>query len=541
MTLFARCMILAAYTAVAVSAQTVEKLSGEGQVVRAATFASEPLRVEYRDAAGNLVKNATINWTVTGAGTISPTTTQTDDKGVATAFFVAPPFGPILGDTTTVSTVTASVSSTVKASFLVTVIPFDSTPALSLVAPTGARIVNATSRQVTMNAIRVQTLNSSGQALPNVGVSVSTASDPTSGPVARCQGFPISDATGFATCNLIAGGPAGSFPATVNVGGLVQYTITVNLSPSTAQLDTACVATVSPTSASIPQTGRTGGTFTLKLNSSLCGWDAASDRSWAQIFPLYGVGDRTIEYTVYPNYTTAARTATLSAAGQTVALSQPAATGTADRRFAGQMYFNFFGRIPSTAELNFMETALKGGLTRTQFVLNFMNSEEFNSAGRAVAGLYVGILNRDAEYGGWLFIRNALVGGTPLTTLVANFLSSAEYALRFGTLTDRQFAEQLYRQVLLREPSAAELDFVEGALKSGLSRQDAASNFLNSAEFRIGTGPRLTAFLAYATTLLRDPTTTELSSTVALLSSGTAPGAVIEALLASTEFAALLI
>jgi hypothetical protein len=63
----------------------------------------------------------------------------------------------------------------------------------------------------------------------------------------------------------------------------------------------------------------------------------------------------------------------------------------------------------------------------------------------------------------------------------------------------------LYRQVLLREASPAEVTFQVSTLGAPNGRVILARNFLNSAEFRNGTGPRLTTFLLHATLLLRDP------------------------------------
>jgi hypothetical protein len=39
--------------------------------------------------------------------------------------------------------------------------------------------------------------------------------------------------------------------------------------------------------------------------------------------------------------------------------------------------------------------------------MGFLNSLEFNLGGRFVAGLYVGLLDRNAEFGGWQFQRDA--------------------------------------------------------------------------------------------------------------------------------------
>lgn len=133
--------------------------------------------------------------------------------------------------------------------------------------------------------------------------------------------------------------------------------------------------------------------------------------------------------------------------------------------------------------------------------------------------MYVGILGRDAEYAGWLFQRDALQG-LPQITLVSNFLNSAEFHLKFGYPSDPEFVRIMYRNILLREPGQAEVDFQASALQSGTSREQLALNFLLSQEFAIGTGPRLTAFILHATILMRDPNQAEFNEVANGLSSG---------------------
>ena len=169
--------------------------------------------------------------------------------------------------------------------------------------------------------------------------------------------------------------------------------------------------------------------------------------------------------------------------------------------------------------------------------MNFFDSEEFNAGTRYVAGLYVGLLDRNPEYGGWLFQRNALATGQASpNALVTNFLSAAEYSLKFGNPSGPEFVRLLYRLVLLRGASDAEVAFQTAALTSGISRAQLASNFLNSAEFRIGTGPRLTAFLLYALILQRDATETEFDTLFNQVSSGAPIQTLAETLLNTPEF-----
>jgi hypothetical protein len=202
-------------------------------------------------------------------------------------------------------------------------------------------------------------------------------------------------------------------------------------------------------------------------------------------------------------------------------------------------YFAFFGRMPSPAEITFQSSnTLERGTSRTEFANMFLNTEEFNRGGRFVAGLYVGLLDRDPEYGGWLFQRRALQEGiVDQTALVANFLGSAEYRLKFGNPGKADFVRLLYRYILLREPSQAETDWQAGNLGDGslARRVEMARQILNSAEFRIGTGPRLSAFLLYATLAQRDAAVTERAALAQQITKGVPVGTLIESLLSSAE------
>jgi Beta-propeller repeat. len=311
-------------------------------------------------------------------------------------------------------------------------------------------------------------------------------------------------------------------------------------SPGTVGAEFSCPITITPSGLVSISSTLTKLTFSLSAGAS-CTWSASSDASWAQVFPLSGSGNATLEYTVYPNYSTVIREARLSAGSQVAVVRQAAATGNYNRRFSGQMYFSFFGRIPSNEEVDYMEAAVVNGLPLADLVMNFFNSEEFNIGGRFVAGLYVGLLGRDAEYGGWLFTRNALASSVVThNDLVFNFLNSAEFQLKYGPLSDEDFIRLLYRNILLREATEEEVNFMLNALASGITRTQLATNFLNSNEFRLGVGPRLTAFILYACLLSRDPTSAEMEQRVAQIAGGMPVQTLVQEILQSSEFQDLL-
>jgi hypothetical protein len=263
-----------------------------------------------------------------------------------------------------------------------------------------------------------------------------------------------------------------------------------------------------------------------------------------QVYPLGGAGSSAVEYEVLPNFSSRPRTATVNIAGRPFTVTQPGAPGTPDERFVGLTYFNFLSRLPSSSETASQAAVLGAGTTRAQFASALFQSEEFNLGGRFVAGLYVGLLARDAEYTGFLFQRSALSSGAvSQTQLVGNFVNSEEYRLKFGMPAAPQFVTLLYRHVLLREPAMQEVAFHVNTLltpDTPANRVELARRFLNSQEFREGANARLTAFLLYATLLHRDATETERELIRLRIASGEPSLSVIQDFVTSAEFNLLL-
>jgi hypothetical protein len=302
----------------------------------------------------------------------------------------------------------------------------------------------------------------------------------------------------------------------------------------------ACTIALSGQSISVGTAG-TAASLSITTTPAGCSWTAASSASWVQVYPLAGSGNGTLQYTVYPNFRSSSRSASITVNSSAKLVSQTAAAGTYNERLAGLMYFNFFGRLPAANELALQAGVLNAGTHPADLVNSFFQTAEFNLGGRFIAGLYVGLLNRDAEFSGWQFQRNALSTGlVNPSQLVSNFLGAAEYKLTYGEPDDAGYVRLLYRYVLLREASQREIDVQTGALRSGVTRVQLAANFLNSSEFRTGTGPRLTAFVLYACTLLRDPGVVERDRIIGDLAGSVPVRTIIAALLATSEFAALL-
>ncbi|MBL8220712.1 MAG: Ig-like domain-containing protein, partial [Bryobacterales bacterium] len=217
---------------------------GNGQVIRETAVTPELLRVIVRDSSGNPVPGAVVNWSVTTSngpnGSLLNTVTVTDGFGESTNTYIAPFLGPNLLQSYVQSTITASTfSGTVN--MFVTVIPvvFNNNPAslptVQVVQPTTESLTGQVGTTVPA-AIQVRVAAGSGPGsgtpIPNVAISASTGNDPNFGVSARCsETTGLTDANGFASCDLVLGSRIGTAPLTIYVGGQSVAQINLTTTP----------------------------------------------------------------------------------------------------------------------------------------------------------------------------------------------------------------------------------------------------------------------------------------------------------------------
>jgi hypothetical protein len=90
----------------------------------------------------------------------------------------------------------------------------------------------------------------------------------------------------------------------------------------------------------------------------------------------------------------------------------------------------------------------------------------------SVSRLYHSALGRLPDESGLQYWVNDLQQGYPLQDLAASFIGSPEFTARFGTdLTNAQYVERIYENVLGREPEAAGAAFWTSGLDSGAANR----------------------------------------------------------------------
>ncbi len=159
-----------------------------------------------------------------------------------------------------------------------------------------------------------------------------------------------------------------------------------------------------------------------------------------------------------------------------------------------------------------------------------------------IARLYAAYLQRAPDQSGLQYWRTLRAEGAGMVAVSTAFSVSEEFVQTYGTLTDAEFVNRVYRNVLGREPDASGYTYWLGLLDEGTGRGRITLEFSESPEFvtRTSTAPPQSAPSAaveriYIAALRRLPTASELQAGhIALNRSGGSQLA--QRLLETTEF-----
>jgi hypothetical protein len=235
--------------------QSVNVVSGNGQVMKEGEPSRFPYVIEVLDAAGKPVGGATVTWTVTEGGgfliegTVTETagqrTTVTDSLGRTQNVFQAP-VSIGVGNSFATSVITAATASSGATLHATTVVRFNSdgtpapSPSIEIITPAEPRVLNGRAGETLTEAVAVRVTNSAfpaiGAPIPNVGIELRPGSDPATSPSAVCAPKPValSDTTGLAKCDVKFGGKTGGGYVVLSIGAIGEATININVQPGVA-------------------------------------------------------------------------------------------------------------------------------------------------------------------------------------------------------------------------------------------------------------------------------------------------------------------
>ncbi len=118
---------------------------------------------------------------------------------------------------------------------------------------------------------------------------------------------------------------------------------------------------------------------------------------------------------------------------------------------------------------------------------DFLSGEEqvlpFDSTAAQVYRLYQATLGRTPDHAGHLAWIARVNNGLSAQDAAAQFVSSAEFTQRYGATDNTNFVSLLYRNVLAREADSGGLNAWVGSINGGTTRAEVVLGFANSGEF----------------------------------------------------------
>ncbi len=183
------------------------------------------------------------------------------------------------------------------------------------------------------------------------------------------------------------------------------------------------------------------------------------------------------------------------------------------------LYQDVLGRPADAGGLGSFEAALAAGSPPAAVLGDLLGSAEYTAwQVEPVIRLYYAALSRMPDYAGlqaWSVALHA--GALTLDQAADQFAGSAEFALRYGSLDNTQFVEQLYLDVLNRQADTAGLDAWVKQLNDGASRGTVLVGFSESDEFKADMADQVEIVRLFFLLEQRMPTAAEMQAWTAYL------------------------
>jgi uncharacterized protein (DUF1501 family) len=218
----------------------------------------------------------------------------------------------------------------------------------------------------------------------------------------------------------------------------------------------------------------------------------------------------------------------------------------AQRAEVARLYLAYFGRRPDDDGLDYWVGVRESGQTLAQISAAFAASDEFQARYGALSDrqfvelIYRNVMKRDGDPGGINYWRQQLGNGASRGQVMVGFSESAEFKTRtegeVKTIDRTGPIGRLYRAYFGRDPDEAGL---EHWINTGLDRSEVSAAFAESGEFRGRYGSLSNAefvALVYRNVMGREPDAAGRNHWVGVLERGTPRSSVMLEFSDSPEF-----
>lgn len=181
--------------------------------------------------------------------------------------------------------------------------------------------------------------------------------------------------------------------------------------------------------------------------------------------------------------------------------------------FVRQTYVDLFARQPTDAELFYAVVGLNEGAAPAAFVRDLIQGTTYQRRTGGVTRLYSAFFLRNPDTDGLAYWWGQVNCGRSLQRIANIMAASSEFLARYGSLTDGQYIDLVYWNVLHREPDPGGRAFWVGELSSGRrSRGEVMVGFSESSEYQNENKPRVDVIISFFGLVRRVPNGGELSA-----------------------------
>lgn len=205
--------------------------------------------------------------------------------------------------------------------------------------------------------------------------------------------------------------------------------------------------------------------------------------------------------------------------------------------FVTQQYRDFLARDPDAGGLQFWSNQLRSGINPGGLVEFMVSQPEFAESVAPIVRLYNAHFRRSPDFDGLQFWAGQFRNGLSLNAVSNQFAKSDEFVETYGSLTDSDFIDLVYRNVFSRSADAGGKTFWLEQLGSGISRGAMMAGFSQSPEYIAQTNGSVRATMLYLGMLRRAPDPVGLVFWADYIETGPGYAAAIANFLVAPEYA----
>ncbi|MBX3675203.1 MAG: DUF1800 family protein [Burkholderiales bacterium] len=206
--------------------------------------------------------------------------------------------------------------------------------------------------------------------------------------------------------------------------------------------------------------------------------------------------------------------------------------------FVRQQYRDMLRREGDAGGVEYWAGQVRAGaVARETLIYNMLHAPETLGRLAPVMRLYLAYFRRAPDRDGLDYWADQRSAGRTLAEISQQFAGSQEFAVTYGSTTDREFVQLVYRNVLERQPDAAGFTHWLGELASGRqTRGTLMAVFSESAEFAAKTSAQVRVALLYIAMMGRSPDPDGFAYWSSRLSTGASDLSLVQAFYNSVEY-----